>query len=364
MSDSLPASPANPSSSVLPPVTAVIVARNDRETIEAALESIAAQSYPLGLDIIVSVGPNIDGTTQFLEFAASSNTRLTLIHTRSSSLVIGLNEAIAAARSSLIIRVDPRSELPVDYTRRAVEAMVRTDAAALVGRTTPVGVNPFERAVARAFAHRFGLAADPLKQAHGPGPTRNAEDHVMRRRMFIEAGLFDEEIRHGQTWEMNARLRDVGHTVVFVPELGVTYRPPSRVVELTRSMFAEGLWRGEFARAYPDEKQLRFVLPTIVVLATILGFVLGAGGLFGLVAGALGAAAVVSVILFALLLVPIGYVVGMIVLGLVAMSKTDTRTGAWFALVLPLVHFSWGFGYLAGFFNLEGAADTVIITYD
>lgn len=364
MNDSLPSPSAAPSSSVLPPVTAVIVARNDRTTIEAALESIAAQSYPLGLDIIVSVGPNSDGTTQFIEYAASLNPRLTVIETASSSLVVGLNEAIAAAKSSLIIRVDPRSELPVDYTRRAVEAMVRTDAAALVGRTSPLGVNPFESAVAQAFAHRFGLARDPLKNANGAGPTDIPETQVIRRRMFIEVGLFNEEIRHGQTWEINARLREAGRSVVFVPELGVTYRPPSRVVDLTRSLFAEGLWRGEFARAFPEEKRLRFPLPPGVVIATILGFVLGAGGLFGLVAGALGVAAVLSAVLFALLLVPVVYIVGLVVLGIAAASRTDFRTGAWFAVVLPLMHFSWGLGYLAGFFNLEGAADTEIVTLD
>ncbi|RFA12035.1 hypothetical protein B7R21_11960 [Subtercola boreus] len=361
MNDSLPASP---SSSVLPPVTAILVARNDRTTIEAALQSIAAQSYPLGLDIIVSVGPNTDGTSQFIEYAASLNPRLSVITTTSASVVIGLNEAIAAARSSLIIRVDPRAELPVDYTRRAVEAMVRTDAAALVGRTTPVGVNAFERAVARVFTHRYGLSADPLKRANGAGPTSIPEDHVIRRRMFIEAGLFDEEIRHGQTWELNARLREAGHQVAFVPELEVTYRPPSRVVDLTRGSFAEGLWRGEFARAFPEQKELRFPLPPVLVLGTILGFVLGAGGLFGLVAGALGVAAVISWMLLALLLLPVVYVVGLVVLGIAAASRDDVRTGAWFAIALPLVHYSWGFGFLAGFFNLEGAADTVIVNLD
>ncbi|RFA20347.1 glycosyltransferase [Subtercola boreus] len=364
MNDSPPAPSSAAGSSVLPPVTAIMVARNDRETIEAALQSIAAQSYPLGLDIIVAVGPNTDGTTQFVEYAATLNPRLTVLTTRSASPVIPLNEAIAAARSSLIVRVDPRSELPVDYTRHAVEAMVRTDAAALVGRTVPIGVNAVERAVAKVFGHRLGLAADPLKRASAAGPTNIAEDHVLRRRMFIEAGLFDEEIRHGQAWEMNQKLREAGHSVVFVPELSVTFRPPSRVVVLTRSLFAEGLWRGEFARAFPESTDLRFPLPPAVVVATILGFILGAGGLFGLVAGALGAATVVSFILFALLLVPIAYVVGVLVLGVIEATRSGARTGAWFALVLPLAHFSWGFGYLAGFFNLEGAADTVIVNLD
>ncbi|GGF26487.1 glycosyltransferase [Subtercola lobariae] len=353
-----------PASSALPPLTAIIVTRNDRETVRAAIDSLLAQNYPSDLDIILALAPNTDGTGDLIAEIVAANPRIAVIDVSSSSLVVGLNEAIAAARTALIIRVDARAVFPPDYAAKAVRAMGRTGAAELIGVTTPVGATPFERAAARGIEHPLGLARDPLAQHAGEAQTQASTAHVIRRRTFIEAGLYDEEIRHGQGWQLSERLRDAGHTVWFSPELQYDYRPPSKTVQLTRSLFAEGLWRGEFARAFPDEKVLRFLLPSIVVIASILGFILGAIGFFGVIAGALGVASVVSLILFALLVLPAAYVLGVVVLAIAAMVRSTVRTGLWFALVLPFIHFSWGFGFIAGFVNLEGAADTVIVDFD
>ena len=116
--------------------------------------------------------------------------------------------------------------------------------------------------------------------------------------------------------------------------------------------------------AFPQEKVLRFLLPPLVVICTILGFILGAIGFFGVIAGALGVAAVISTVLFALLVVPAGYLLAIIVLAIGRMFRTDMRTGLWFLVALPCIQFSWGFGFIAGFVNLEGAADTVIVDFD
>ncbi|MCU1477223.1 MAG: glycosyl transferase family 2 [Subtercola sp.] len=353
-----------PASSALPPITAILVVRNDRATLQPAIDSLLAQNYASDLDIVIALAPNTDGTTELVAGITAANPRIAVIEIASSSLVVGLNEAIAAARTSLIVRVDPRSVLPHDFALKAVRAMARTDAGAIVGQTTPVGVTPFERAVARGIQHPFGLARDPLTQHSGEAQIQSATAHVIRRRTFIEVGLYDEEIRHGQGWQLNERLREAGHTVWFTPELQYDYRPASRPVVLTRTLFAEALWRGEFGRAFPQEKVLRFLLPSIIVVATIVGFIIGAIGFFGVIAGALGAAAVVSLVLFALLVIPVVYVLGTIVLAIETMVRADARTGLWFAVALPLIHFSWGFGFIAGFVNLEGAADTVIVDFD
>ncbi|QWT23660.1 glycosyltransferase [Subtercola sp. PAMC28395] len=364
MIDSTPG-PTSPGPSVIPPVTAVLAVRNDAQTIERAVRSIFAQQYPLELAVVIASAPSTDGTREIVRALASGDPRLSVIETTSASPAVALNEAIAAATSAVLIRVDPRSELPSDYVRVAVEAMARTDAAALVGRTRPVGETPFERAVATGFRHRLGLADDPLRSpGQAEGPTGQPNDHVLRRRMFIDAGLYSEELRHGQSWEMNSRLRDAGNTVWFTPELVYSYRPPSRAVALTRALFADGLWRGEFFRAFRDESALRFRLPVAIVIATIAGFILGAIGLFGIVAGALGAAFVVSVILFALILAPAAYVVVVLTLAGIVAVREDLRTGAWFALVMPFIHFSWGLGFIAGFLNIEGAADTLIVDFE
>ena len=69
--------------------------------------------------------------------------------------------------------------------------------------------------------HPFGLGRDPLKHHAAEEQTQAATAHVIRRRTFIELGLYDEEIRHGQGWQLSERLRDAGQTVWFTPEIAL-----------------------------------------------------------------------------------------------------------------------------------------------
>lgn len=365
MTDPTPAPRRTPETAAEPPVTAIVVVRDDDAvTVAAAIDDLLNQQYRGDLSIVIAVARGGGAAGALAAELAGEHPRVSTLEFASSSLIVGVNEAIAASRTSIVIRVDPRCSLPADFVATAVAAMARTDAAALVAKVSLRGGTPFEQAVARALTAPAGLGSDPLTAVTTESQVQSAYAHVIRRRAFIDVGLYNEEIRHGQGWELNERLRESGQTIWFVPELVLDVTPPSRVVELTRSLFAEGLWRGEFARAFPQEKVLRFFYPPVIVVATLVGFILGAVGFFGAVAGALGVAAVISLVLFAFLVVPVGYAVGVIVLGISAMAKITPRTGLWYALVLPLVHFSWGFGFIAGFVNLEGAADTVIVDFD
>lgn len=80
------------------------------------------------------------------------------------------------------------------------------------------------------------------------GPADTAYLGVFRRERLIEVGLFDEDIKRGQDWELNRRLRATGGTVWFTPELEVVYRPRSSLRKLIRQFVATGIWRSR-ARA-------------------------------------------------------------------------------------------------------------------
>ena len=93
----------------------------------------------------------------------TENPRIAIIEFTSSSPAVGLNEAIAGARTALIIRVDPRSVLPPDYAAKAVRAMARTNAAEMIGEATAVGETAFERAVAEGYRASIRSRARPVE---------------------------------------------------------------------------------------------------------------------------------------------------------------------------------------------------------
>jgi hypothetical protein len=236
--------------------------------------------------------------------------------------------------------VDAHSVLPPDYTRIAVQTLLETGADNVGGIMRAVGVTPFQKAVAHAYGSPEGLGGTQHHVGGKAGPADTAYLGVFQRNRLVEVGLFDEDIKRGQDWELNRRLRQTGGTVWFTPELEVVYRPRSSLRKLIRQFVATGIWRGELARRFGTANSLRYFVPPVAVLGIVLGLVLGI----------IGAAAGVPWLLLGFG-IPAVYALFVIAASVKA-AREGLRTGLWYLIVLPCIHFGWGIGFLLGFLGI------------
>ena len=336
-----------PHGEVLPGVSYVMPVLNEVIHVEAAIASLLDQDYRGPFDVIVALGPSIDGTTELVERLSRVDRRIRVIDNPTGSTPSGLNVAIEASQHPIVIRVDAHSLLPRDYARTAVETILRTKAANVGGIMKAEGTTPFESAVALAYGSKAGLGGGAHHLGGEEGPAETVYLGVFDRAWLTRVGLFNEDIRRGQDWELNRRLRAAGGVVWFTPKLVVVYRPRPSLERLARQFFSTGLWRGELARRFFSANALRYFVPPVMVTAAVLGFVIGVVGLFSALAG--GGPA--SWLLFGFV-VPAVYLLFVAVAALGAARKEGGRTGVWFLVVLPCIHFSWGLGFILGFLKL------------
>jgi hypothetical protein len=243
-----------------------------------------------------------------------------------------MNLAIKASNFPIVIRVDAHSVLPKDYASIAVETLIRTQADNVGGIMDAQGTTPFERAVARAYDTKVGLGGTPFHVGGKEGPVDTVYLGVFNRESLLKVGMFNEEIRRGQDWELNRRFRDAGGLVWFTPKLKVVYRPRTSVKALIKQMYSTGLWRGELSRRFGSG--LRYFVPPAMVVATALGIITG---LLGFTLGWVVPAVYVAFVLVSTAV----YGRGMGIKGLV-----------WFPLVLPCIHFAWGVGFIMSYTRL------------
>jgi hypothetical protein len=257
----------------------------------------------------------------------------------------GLNIGIRAAAYPVVVRVDSHSMLPADYTRIAVDTLVRTGADNVGGIMDARGETSFERAVALAYTTPVGLGGSLFHVGGREGPADTVYLGVFRRSALERVGLFDESIKRGQDWELNRRLRETGGTVWFTPDLAVRYHPRSSVERLARQMLSTGLWRGELARRFPGRSGIRYFVPPLMVVGVAIGSLLGLGGLLQLTLGA-------APWLLTGFVAPVVYL--LFVLGAALGYDRGRGAGvfAWFLLVLPCIHVAWGLGFVLGYLSL------------
>lgn len=329
----------------LPGVSYVMPVLNEVTHVRAAVESLLAQDYAGPMEVTLALGPSIDGTNELVEELGKADSRIKAVENTVGSTPAGLNLAIEASQYPIVIRVDAHSVLPTDYARIAVETMLRSGADNVGGIMDAQGQTPFEKAVARAYGTKVGLGGTPFHVGGHEGPAETVYLGVFNRESLMKVGLFNEEIKRGQDWELNRRIREAGGVVWFTPELKVIYRPRSSMERLGRQMFSTGLWRGELSRRFFKASSLRYFIPPMMVLGTVLGSLLGIIGLGLLASGS-------NTILLWGWLIPVAYI--LFVLGATAVygRGMGASSALWFLIVLPCIHFAWGLGFLFGFARL------------
>ncbi|MBF4589908.1 glycosyltransferase family 2 protein [Curtobacterium sp. VKM Ac-1395] len=327
----------------LPGVSYVMPVLNEVTEVRAAVASLLDQDYAGPFEVVLALGPSIDGTNELVAEMSAADPRIRAVDNPVGSTPAGLNVAIRASEHPVVVRVDAHSVLPRDYTRIAVRTLTESGADNVGGIMRAEGRTPFEKAVALAYGSRVGLGGTPHHVGGQAGPAETAYLGVFRRDRLFAVGLFDEGIKRGQDWELNRRLRTTGGTVWFTPELVVTYRPRPSLKRLIRQFVATGLWRGELARRFPAGNGLRYFVPPVMVAGLGLGLV---AGIVGIVGAALGSGAAWALLGF---VVPAVYLVFVVVGALAVSRRSDAATRAWLLVVLPCIHIGWGVGFIVGF---------------
>jgi glycosyltransferase involved in cell wall biosynthesis len=310
---------------------------NEANYLKAAVDAILSQDYPGQVQVVLALGPSTDGTDLIASELVKVDPRVITIANPSGRTPDGLNAALAATEQEIVVRVDAHSELCDGYIRLAVETLQRTGADNVGGIMGAVGVTKFESAVAAAMTSPLGVGSAPFHTGGAQGPADTVYLGVFKRSALERIGGYDSTFTRAQDWEMNYRIRAIGGTVWFNPNLSVTYRPRPNVFKLAKQYFEYGTWRHEVMRRHPDTRRtksaLRYFAPPLAVALIVIGKVLGTVGF------------VMSNFLIWAYAFPFGYL-ALTLLSSLTLIKRARGGALWVPIVLMTMQMSWGIGFL------------------
>jgi hypothetical protein len=172
----------------------------------------------------------------------------------------------------------------------------------------------------------FGVGGSRFHIGGKPGFVDTVYLGAFLRQAVIDVGGFDERFVRAQDWELNYRLRANGGKIYFDPRLHVTYRPRPNFPRLAKQYFEYGRWRRVIARKYPETINYRYLAPPLALIGTVLSLFAGA-------------------LIDPSLYLPAATYFTFIAITPLFISK-DLAHYPVLVLILPTMHFSWGFGFL------------------
>ena len=322
-------------------VSVIVPCRNEKRYIAQCLESILASDYPRDhLEVLVVDGRSDDGTQAILDEYASRYPIIRVLDNPRRIQPVALNIGIGAARGEILVRMDAHVTYPKNYIGDLVAMLqqARADNVGGVVVTLPASQTAIAKAIASAMSHPFGVGNSHFRiGVQRPRWVETIAFFCCRRETFERVGLFDEELARDEDSEFNARLIKQGGRILLVPNVVSYYYARDSLRQVGRMAYQYGYSKPLVARKLGRVMTLRQLVPPGLVLAlvapaTLSPWVEPAGALFGAVAGT--------------------YLLAVLGFAIAAGRKVGLRTAAALALAFPVLHFSYGLGFLRGALEL------------
>ena len=319
--------------SVSPAISVILPVLNEEPHLAESVSAILAQDYKGSFEIILALGPSRDQTNVIAEDLAQRDSRIKLVMNPTGKTAAGLNLAIAASKSPVIVRVDGHAKIPNNYLTLAVTILRESGAVNVGGVMAAEGITKFEIAVSRAMRSPLGVGASRFHTGGKAGEVDTVYLGAFRREAINAVGGFDERYTRAQDWELNHRLRKNGGKIYFDPRLQVTYRPRPSLRKLAKQYFQYGRWRRVVSRSHPGTVNLRYLAPPFTLIGTITSLLLG-------------------LLIDPFLFLPAA-VYGIFLLISSILIAKSLREAISLLAIIPTMHFAWGAGFISSTKKLQ-----------
>jgi GT2 family glycosyltransferase len=321
-------------------VSIIIPMRNEEKFIARCLDSVLANDFPEPqYEVLVADGESQDRSREIVQEKSRAHPGIRLLHNPGRFVPSGMNLAIRQAHGRYIIRMDAHSEYPRDYISSCVAELERTGAGNVGGRwiTRPGSDTPMAQAIALFTTTRAGVGNAHYRLGDGGRYVDTVPFGAFPREVFDRVGLYREELVRNQDFELNVRIRRAGYGIYLSSKISNVYYNSATFGKFMRQAWANGLWAPRMWRLCPASFCWRHAAP----------LALAGGVLFSLLAG---------ISFHPLLWAGLGGLACYLALTLLTATQIGLRNGwkyaPYVALLMPGYHFVYGFGTLAGLWQL------------
>jgi glycosyltransferase involved in cell wall biosynthesis len=300
-----------------PTVTVLIPTYQEAAAIDACLDAVEAQTYPHVVEVLVVDGGSDDGTQE----RAGAHPGVTVLDNPARIQAAALNLGIAEAAGDIIVRVDGHCLIAADYVQCCVDALEATGAAMVGGAMTPVAEGAVQGGIAAAMSSPFGAGPARFHTGGLAGWVDTVYLGAYRAEVVRRVGGYATDFDVNEDAELAHRLAPHGG-IWFDPTIRSTYTPRSSLRAVARQFFRYGKGRARTVVRHPDSASARQLVAPALVVARASPARRWVGGAYVVGVGALTARE--------------------------AAAGVPPRSLPAFAASLPIMHLTWGAGFLVG----------------
>jgi len=318
-------------------IAVVIPCRNEVRNIEECVRAIYASELPANAELVINVvdGVSNDGTIELLHSLQNEFNGLNIITNHKQLTPYAFNLGIYAVKADYYQIIGARQVVSQNYLKLAVESLQNDSSIWCVGgAVNNVYLNEEGKMIAKAMGTTFGMGLGNFRTLNESAFVDTVGTPMYPAWVFDKIGYFDEELVRNQDDEFNFRVTQAGGKILFNANIELKYYVRGNYPNLWKQFLQYGYWKVYVNKKHKAVTTLRQLVPPLFVLYLILCLI---PFIFSPFLGFVGTG---GVTLYVLLTIAFSF--------LHASSANEALN---LMMIYPILHISYGWGYLKGIFN-------------
>jgi glycosyltransferase involved in cell wall biosynthesis len=317
-------------------VTVIVPTRNEEKFIRKCMDSLLEQSYPGELyEIFVCDGMSTDGTRDIVCEYSRTHQNVKLIDNPGITAPRGMNTGIKSSNADIVIIFGAHSYADREFIENNVKALRNENVGCTGGTIETVNENEKGKAIAAAMSSPFGVGNALFRYSKKEAFVDTVAFGAYKAAVLKDVGYFDEELVRNQDDELNLRVTESGYKILLSPAIKSFYYSRASLKKLWKQYYQYGFWKVRVIQKHGSLASLRHLIPFMFVSGNVLG---AAAGVF------------ISPVLILWIAEVILYLVCDIIFS-IRSSKGKLSLAKYLLLIFPILHISYGIGFIEGLFS-------------
>lgn len=315
-------------------VSVIIPCRNEKLYIKECIEAIFRSETSEDIQIYVTVvdGKSNDGTVEIVNELILKFQNLQLLVNEKQLTPYAFNLGIKSLEADFYQIIGARQIISKNYIQNGINQILKnSDIWCVGGKVENVYINKQSELISRAMGTSLGMGLGNFRIIEKSTFVDTVGTPLYPKHVFDKIGYFDEELVRNQDDEFNYRVTKAGGKILLNADISLKYYVRANINGLWRQFFQYGYWKVFVNKKHKAITTFRQLIPPLFVLYCCV-FPLSI--IFGKF----------------VLLIAICPIIFYFVACVLFAQKSSKSIADIFQIfkIFPILHFSYGFGYLKG----------------
>lgn len=256
-------------------VSVCIIAYNEENTLSSLFSDIVNQDYPHDkMEIVLVNSMSADNTRKIMEEFAKKNygfLDVRIFDNQKKIQAAGWNVAIKNAIGDIIIRIDAHTMIPKEFVSKNVLCIKGgEDVSGGPRPNIAEDHTPWKETLLLAEKSMFGSSIAAYRRSHHKAYVKSVFHGAYKRGVFEKVGLFNENLGRTEDNEMHYRITKAGYKICYNPNI-ISYQHTRNTWKgMIRQKYGNGYWIGLTLGVCPGCLSIYHLVPFGFVVALII----------------------------------------------------------------------------------------------